>query len=348
MTTNQPDDVITKADLTCHDADYVRSLEERITVLQGQLDAWTERFARDTQVLQDRIGELTDLLSLTQRESANSLIAYAKLRQEHTRLKYSLSRMQPHPQQALHHDELGPILKDDLCPDALRDGRLERSKESRERILAKHPQEGDYGIELLAQGATECTRPNCPTQPPHRHLTSSPGISTSTNNAMHPLDDPLSQQALRIKATLDDSPDNDVTPVKANPNIVKTVADYAREKFDRAQGALRALQDSALVSRPQDPVLGAMLDIAKADASGPDVVDDEPPYNGKVSLKPPMDVNNIVGGPNEPALAAERREIAEQAAADALNRAFEEVPVRAFGLSSDETLNTPDKKTEDQ
>lgn len=56
-----------------------------------------------------------------------------------------------------------------------------------------------------------------------------------------------------------------------------------------------------------------------------------------------MDANNIVGGPNEAQLAAERREVFEQAAAEVLNQAFD--ANKGFGIS-DETSNTPDKGTE--
>lgn len=296
-------DVITNAEVTKHDADYVRRLEERITVLQGQLDAWTGRFARDAQALQDRIVEL-------QREANDAWFAYAKVNQENERLKAVLHQVRPRTYAPVHHDNLGPIFKDDLDAQALRDGRLERSAESRQRITAKHADSGEAGIEF---GPDECRRPNCPTKQPHRHLVHSPGIATSTNNAMHPLDDPLSQQAMRIKATLDDSPDNDVTPVKANPRHVKTVADYAKEKFERGRQDVKeptAFQD--FVSSLPDET----LDHSK-----------------------PMDVNNIVGGPNEAQLSRERREFAEQMAANTINQAF------SAGVLSDPKFQEAQKQT---
>lgn len=111
---------------------------------------------------------------LAARDEAQSLRnAYAALLQSHERLQrtFGISSRQL-DREPLAADEHGPIYKDDLCPDALRDGYLRRSAASKALRTAQPPkQEGDYGIEIISNGPSECTRQNCPTTAPHRHIT---------------------------------------------------------------------------------------------------------------------------------------------------------------------------------
>lgn len=301
------------ADLTKHRDELVENAQQH------------ER--RMATALHDRLAARDELSSVRQ--------AYSSLLRQHERLReaYGVTNTLT-PGEPVAADEHGPIYKDDLCPDALRDGFLKRSAASKARRTAKPPkQEGDIGITFTE--VNECTRKNCPTEQPHRHFTKEDD-----------LDHIIAARRARMMATIADA-DSDAFPTKENPNHVKA-------DLDHQHGALDQLRDSARMVPPQHTINN---DSCLADVAFPEV----------------MDANNIVGGPNEPALAAERRQVFEQAASDVLNRVFPGEQVSDIGFrvgdpvineqgqtvgvimggtltedapASDETSNTPDKGTE--
>ena len=247
----------------------------------------TQHERRMAQALHHRLVARDELYALRQQ--------YSSLLRQHERLReaYGVTNTLT-PGEPVAADTLGPIYKDDLCPDALRDGYLRRSAESRKRRTAKPPkQEGDYGIEIIANGQTECMRKDCPTQQPHRHIT----------DPNENLDHIIAARRARMMATIADA-DSDA-PGRTVP--------------------------------PQHTINNDAVNCTQCHG------DAFPTKENPNHAKAPMDVNNIVGGPNEPALAAERREVFEQAAAEVLNQAFD--ANKEFGIS-DETSNTPDKGTE--
>jgi hypothetical protein len=224
----------------------------------------------------------------------------------------------------LAHDRYGPLFKDDLDADDLRDGRLSRSPASVARMRTQPARRTD-GRPLTEHQRTELDQ---------QQLTDNNQSTTGVAEAG--VSDDLTSNTPQV-ADLTPPPSDAARP--GHPLNRGHRVDHPSHEADR-----NMRENSNRQPIHQTPPAGT------------------PPYNQETHLydpnnqgqgtpagknqvsgsKPPMDVNNIVGGPNEPALRAERRvhqDKFEQQVANILNQGFKPDPTAAGNIP--DSVNTP-------